>query len=191
MEIFDLWTILEVLAVIFSLMFVVFVAKGYRLGWLFGALASILYLIIFVNVMLYFECLISVYYIYTGIWGYWKFGSHRQIRAKDIRTHRWVFHIYGVIACVCCASVFAFFVNRWTLAALPYLDALTTVFSFFATYLMVKCYHENWIYWIGIDFTTAILYGMKDLYYSVALMVCFMVLAGYGYRQWTKILKRA
>ena len=75
-----------------------------------------------------------------------------------------------------------------TAATSPYLDALTTIFSFFATYLEAKKILSAWIYWIIINGLTIGLYLTKGLDIYSTLSVIYFVMSFVGYVKWKKEL---
>jgi nicotinamide mononucleotide transporter len=71
-------------------------------------------------------------------------------------------------------------------ADVPYLDALTTIASFMATWLMVLRRTECWCYWIAVDVIGIGLYAYKDLLALSLLYAIFLCLASWGLWLWLK-----
>ena len=71
--------------------------------------------------------------------------------------------------------------KRWTRSALPLADAFTTVFSLWATWLMVQNHHANWAYWIAIDAVAIVLYAKRGLPFGAALYAIYLVMAVMGW----------
>lgn len=74
----------------------------------------------------------------------------------------------------------------WTDAAFPRWDALTTVMSVIANYLLLKKIWENWIIWVVMDVIAINIYYLKGLYVTSGLYVIFFFLATYGLIRWWK-----
>jgi nicotinamide mononucleotide transporter len=74
-------------------------------------------------------------------------------------------------------------------ASFPYLDALTTIMSFSAMWLMVQKKIESWIYWIIVDVIGIWLYFVKDVKFISLLYVILLVMAVNGLRLWHKTWK--
>ena len=81
------------------------------------------------------------------------------------------------------------FLYSKTDASLPYLDALTTVISLVAQWMIAKKKIENWILWIAADMVYVGMYIYKSLYLTSGLYFVFILLALQGYREWKKKLK--
>ena len=71
-------------------------------------------------------------------------------------------------------------------ASYPYLDALTTVMSFVAMWLLARKHVESWIYWIIVDVIGIGLYFAKDVKFISLLYVTLLVLATRGWIEWRK-----
>ncbi len=71
-------------------------------------------------------------------------------------------------------------------ASYPYLDALTTVMSLSAMWLMVRKHIESWIYWIVVDVIGIGLYYAKDVKFVALLYVILLVLAIRGLIEWNR-----
>jgi len=66
-----------------------------------------------------------------------------------------------------------------------FLDALTTVMSLVAMWLMARRHTESWVYWIGVDVIGIGLYHAKDIRFVSLLYVLLLVLAIRGLMQWS------
>jgi nicotinamide mononucleotide transporter len=69
-------------------------------------------------------------------------------------------------------------------ASYPYLDALTTVMSLVAMWLMARKHIESWIYWIVVDVIGIGLNFVKDVRFISLLYVVLLVLAIRGLFDW-------
>lgn len=80
--------------------------------------------------------------------------------------------------------------HRCTDASFPYLDALTTVASLIAQWLMGRKVLESWLVWIFVDVISIGLYVAKELYLTAGLYSVFLVLATWGWAEWRAAWKR-
>jgi len=72
--------------------------------------------------------------------------------------------------------------------ALPVLDALTTVLSLVAQYMLNKKYLENWFVWIAADAIYIYLYLSRHLSLTALLYLVFLFLCLAGVRSWWRTL---
>lgn len=70
----------------------------------------------------------------------------------------------------------------------PFLDALTTVLSLVAQYMLTRKLLENWYVWITVDVIYIGLYIYKDLYLTGFLYAIFLCMCIVGLVQWRKAL---
>ena len=62
----------------------------------------------------------------------------------------------------------------------PFLDALTTVMSFVAMFLMARRRTESWVYWIVVDDIAIGLYWVKNVRFISLQYVVHLEIAIYG-----------
>ncbi len=71
-------------------------------------------------------------------------------------------------------------------ASFPYLDALTTVMSLVAMWLMVRKRTESWVYWIVVDVIGIGLYYVKAVKFVALLYVLLLAMALRGLVSWVR-----
>lgn len=179
--------LLEVVAVIFGVVYVVLAAKNSNWCWIFGIIGSFLSIFLFIfYAKLYAEALLNVFYVIAGIYGWisWK----KQVIQTEVYQHKWSKH-FIILAIGTLFSFGLYYVISTFLrdAEKPLIDSFTTIFSFIATYLTAKKWIENWIYWIIIDLVSTYLYFSRDLEIYALLMFAYSFIAIYGYLKWRKL----
>jgi nicotinamide mononucleotide transporter len=65
-------------------------------------------------------------------------------------------------------------------------DALTTVLSVEAQYLMTRKVIEHWLVWMAADVIYIWLYAERGLYLTSLLYVVFFVMCVAGWRDWLR-----
>ncbi|MDQ5910359.1 MAG: nicotinamide mononucleotide transporter [Pseudomonadota bacterium] len=71
-------------------------------------------------------------------------------------------------------------------ASYPWLDALTTVMSLVAMWLMARRRIESWVYWIIVDVIGIGLYFVKEVRFVALLYAILLALAIRGLIDWRK-----
>ena len=161
---------LETLAVSFSIAYVIFAAFEKKVCWWFGLAGSLIYILIFYDVNLYMESLLSVYYAFMAVCGLFVWGKSenknhkRPIIKLDMRTHFLI-----LLLIITLTAISGYILTRASDAHMPYLDSFTTWSSVIATILVVRKVLENWIYWISIDTISIYIYWERDLNQTVFL----------------------
>ncbi|MFP5470354.1 MAG: nicotinamide riboside transporter PnuC [Bacteroidia bacterium] len=189
----NLELLLEITAVLFGVAYVILAAHKNVWCWLFGIIGSAISIYIFiVYSKLYAEALLYFYYVVAGIlgWLHWKKGEASKtldIVSKPIITHILVI-VVGIILSYILYKIIA---TSFPEAQRPLFDSFTTIFSFIATWLTVKKWIENWLYWIIINLASVALYQSRGLEVYSYLMLFNAIMALYGYIRWREIKRRA
>lgn len=181
---------LESAAVLSALIYIYLASKGKRLCFLFGLISSVIYVYLTIQLKLYFDTFINGYYIYMSFagWFAWENQNNLEIEVLNLSKKELSLSlILGILATL----ILAFFADNYSDATLPYADAFTTVFSIIATWMVVKKYLENWLFWIVIDAVAATMYFYKELYLTSMLFALYTIIAINGYFKWKKLLKDA
>lgn len=177
---------MEWTAVGFSLIYVFLAARQNVWCWFFGGLASAISVFLFIVVKLYAESLLFVFYVVMSVYGWMQWRKPNSGADKPIVEWTRNKHIFiAVVSVVFAIGIYSFSV-KYTDAAQPMIDALTSTFSLFATFLVAKKVLSNWIYWIAIDAVSVYLYWSRGLDIYALLMVLYTGIAVYGYWQWKK-----
>ncbi len=182
--------ILEVVGVFTGIAYVLLAAKGNIWCWPFGLLSSICSILLFYQVQLYAEAFLYIYYVAAAIYGWWNWNriTYSDESNAGIVSWKMSMHWIGVVSVFLLGLFLGWILNSYTSAAYPWVDAQTTVFSFWATYLTTRKVIENWLYWILIDATSIGLYWGRGLDLYAGLMVLYTGMAIWGYWQWRRKL---
>tara|TARA_X000000368_G_C22964394_1_gene682469 strand:+ start:73 stop:669 length:597 start_codon:yes stop_codon:yes gene_type:complete len=181
------WSIIESVAVFFSILYVVLAAKESIWCWGAAAISVSLYIYICFSTQLYPETGLQIFYLFMAFYGYhnWnKTDQYLQISEWSISKHLFVL-VIGAILTFLMGFCFATYTN----AKMPIVDSFTTVFSVFSTYMVAKKILGNWLYWIVIDAVSIYLYFSRDLHLTSLLFIAYTIIAIFGYFSWMKKMK--
>ena len=184
-----LHTVIELIATLFGLLYVVLLIRERVLAWPFGIAGSLLSIYLFIDARIYSEALLYSYYVLMGAWGWARW--HKKVAANNNPVVRYsaVQHLAVIsIACGFALALGSFF-DYNTDAQRPYFDALTTAFSFAATYMEVKKVLETWLYWIVINIASIWLYQDRDLDIYATLIGVYGLLSVWGFIRWLHIYR--
>lgn len=173
------------------------IAKRNVLTWPVGIVSVVLYMALFYQIRLYSDALEQIYYLGACAYGWWfwsrsrpemgvvsdvSFSSRRALLAWLALTAALSIALGGVMSHVHVWAPAAFPEP----AAYPYLDALTTIMSLIAMWLMARKHVESWVYWIVVDVIGIGLYFDKGIKFVSLLYVLLLVLAIKGLVGWRK-----
>ena len=179
-------SVIEIIAVVFSILYVTLAAKENIWCWLCAAVSVSLYIYICYSAKLYLETGLQGFYFIMAFYGYWQWNRPKKeitISTWSLQRHLLIFGV-GIIASLLLGKLFEIYTD----AALPTIDSFTTIFSLFATYMVTKKILENWIYWIVIDIVSVFLYFSRDLQLTAGLFAAYTIIAVFGYLSWKKQL---
>ncbi|NQX91639.1 MAG: nicotinamide mononucleotide transporter [Flavobacteriales bacterium] len=164
--------IIEIISVVFSLLYTVLYIDQSPWAFLFGALGAAGFVYLCFQKKIYAESALQLFYVGMAIYGYLNLG------AEWGETHwSWSAHAYWIVAGVIVTIGLGTFLKRNTGSKATYLDAFTTVFAVIATVLMMEFVVENWLYWIVINAVSSVLYFRRKLYFGSVLFAIYMILA--------------
>lgn len=182
----DVLQLVEYSATALSVVYVVLAAKQSQWCWPAAFISTALYTYLFWEVSLLSESLLNAYYLIMAVWGFIAWRSNRTEKHLNTSERPLKWHLIAILSCGLGSILWGHFMASFTQAAMPYLDATTTVFAIFATWMLTRRILENWLYFIVIDIVSIYMYMNKSLYSVSALMLVYTVMAVYGYFEWKK-----
>lgn len=174
-------TSLEILAASFGLASVALTVRASVWCWPVGLVSVLAYAALFVEIKLYADASLQLFYVVTGIYGWWHWGSaQRPISELSVRQ-RYATGGVVLVSAAAAGSLFAAFTD----ASVPYLDSLVAGLSITAQLLLMRKKRETWAYWIAVDVLSIGLYLYKGIYLTTGLYGIFLVMAVQGQRAWS------
>ena len=148
---------------------------------------------------LYSDALEQLYYLFASVYGWWRW---RATRAATDGAQQIVVGYSS--ACAIVSGVLVTLALSVTLGALvanvhqlfpalfpekasfPFLDALTTIMSFTAMWLLARTRIESWFYWIVVDIIGVWLYYVKEVRFIALLYLILLGMAISGLVSWLR-----
>tara|TARA_B110000116_G_scaffold139668_1_gene121113 strand:- start:5067 stop:5663 length:597 start_codon:yes stop_codon:yes gene_type:complete len=182
------WSILETLAVIFSVIYVILAAKENIWCWAAALISVGLYIYICCQAKLYAETGLQVFYFIMAIYGYFSWSKNDgALMISEWSTNK---HFIIILSATLITFLLGFIFSIYTDAKMPIVDSFTTVFSVFATFMVVKKILSNWLYFIVIDIIAIHLYYSRDLHLTSFLFLIYTLIAVFGFLKWNRILQK-
>jgi nicotinamide mononucleotide transporter len=178
------WSIIESVAVFFSILYVILALKESIWCWGAAAISVTLYIYICYTAQLYPETGLQVFYLLMAFYGYYQWNKNDS----TLQIQQWTTtkHLLILLLGALLTFLMGFYFTIYTNAAMPLVDSFTTVFSVFATYMVTKKVLGNWLYWIVIDAVSVYLYFSRDLHLTSLLFMGYTIIAIFGYFSWLK-----
>jgi nicotinamide mononucleotide transporter len=180
----------EVLAFVTGAWSVWLAAKNNVWTWPIGVLNSAFFVVLFWDARLYFDMALNVFYVLSGLWGWWVWTVGGQRRTPKPVARAAGREILLVLAAVAGLTLGFWRAGIFIADAAPFLDALTTSVSIGAQWLLMRRLFENWYFWIAADLVYIPLYAYKGLPLTALLYVMFLLMCVRGLIEWRAILHR-
>ena len=195
--------LLDWAALLCSVAYVWLAAQDNNACWVFAAIGSVLWAHqMYAHYGLVSDALLQLFYFVMAGVGLYRWRRQRHTPARPAAEALDSFALepapkptvlrmtWGEHATVISSSLFlgyalANFVLIYRVGAvLPVLDGITTAFSIVATFLLIARRLENWLYFLVIDAAYVYIYWQTGALIYLLVMLLYIVLAVYGYRQW-------
>lgn len=172
----------------------VLVAKGKISSYIWGFVATALYLYIAVLYKLYGEVITyALLFLPMQVSGYYYWIANKQDTSTDVIKRRmtskqrvWLFVGTSITIALYALAL------RWMNGSFPGLDAGTSILSIVATTLMVKRYAEQWLVWICVNITAIVMWILAVMHHEdqgfamLAMWCMFLLNALFGWLSWRK-----
>ena len=149
-------------------------------------ISSSVYVFVFVFSKLYFDAILNFYYVAIAFYGLYNWNKISNSSGTQVSFGSNKFTILWILVCSLTSIGLGYFAQNFTDAEFAYADAFTTIFSFYATWLITQKRIENWLFWIIINMVAIFMYYLKGLNFTVGLFTVYLAFAVYGYFTWRK-----
>jgi nicotinamide mononucleotide transporter len=179
----------EAAAVVLAVAYVVLVIRENRWCWPAGIGSALLYLNVFYQAGLYMQSALQLYYASIAVYGWWAWRPQGD-GAAPLTIHRWPLtsHALAMAAVAALALGSGWLLERYSDAALTYVDSFITWGAVLTTWMVTRKLLENWLYWLVIDGTSLVVALEQGLPLTAGLFAMYLVLAVIGWRRWLATL---
>lgn len=180
------WSIVEIIAVFFSVLYVVLAARESIWCWGAACISVSIYIYICYTAKLYPETGLQIFYLIMAGAGYYTWNKDNK---EEIKEWTELKHLVIIFLGTILTFFMGFYFSIYTDSLMPITDSFTTIFSLIATYMVVKKVLGNWFYWIVIDLVSVYLYFNRDLHLTSLLFIVYTIIAVFGYFSWVNRMK--
>ncbi|MDH4047026.1 MAG: nicotinamide riboside transporter PnuC [Gammaproteobacteria bacterium] len=178
----------ELFAVVMAIAYLLLAIRQNIWCWFCAAVSTAIYVYLFFEARLYMESLLNGFYFLMAAYGWqvWRSGGGEA----DLPVSVWPVrvHAMALLSIAGIATLSGYLLQRFTDAALPYVDSMTTFAAMWATFLVARKVLENWWYWLVIDAASVAIYWSRDLQLTALLFVVYLVLIPFGLISWRRSL---
>ena len=171
---------IEVIAVIFSLLSVILTVINNKYCWPVGIIGIVFYAILFYQNILWGNFILQFLFTGQSLLGWYNWNKEDKLYPTWIKN-RIRLLTYSPIVYI----PTLLFTLRFE-SVLPYLDSATTSLSIIAMFLLSYKKIEGWIFWIIVDIISVYMFYEIGLYLSTIVYFVFLILAITGLIKWSK-----
>ncbi len=175
-------TAIEWVAVVTGFAYALLIMLRRRIGWVFGAVSSLILAVLAARARLPMQALLQLSYVGAAVYGWWSWS--RSTAQPAIRWWHWRGHVIAILACVLVSLVLAQLLQDES--AFPFVDSLAACVGLLATWLLARVYLENWLYWIAIDAVSIYLFFTQGLVSTAVLYFLYFSIAVIGFFGWRR-----
>ena len=174
---------IELVAVIFSLISVWLSTKKNIWGWPIGIIGVIFYFLIFEQGRDWNNMGLQIVFLIQSIYGWFVWKQAESSNITQLKNRLDLSLVFVLL------TPFLYFISISFNGNSNLLDSITTCLSLMGMVLLAHKKIENWILWAIADFLYIGLFIENKLYLSAGLYFIFLILAIWGYISWKKQLK--
>ena len=179
---------IEPAAVVLAIAYLLLAIKQNIRCWFAAFFSSLLYFFVMYSAGLYMEAGLQIFYCVMAVYGWTQWRASLPENKKFlVKTWNRNQHIKAISLIFLLAFVSGWALEKFTNAALPFIDSLTTWGAIVTTYMVAKRLLENWIYWFVIDTISVFLFYSRGLFLTSILFFVYLIIIYFGYKSWTEI----
>ncbi|MDR2008283.1 MAG: nicotinamide riboside transporter PnuC [Alphaproteobacteria bacterium] len=169
-----------------GVLYIFYLIKEKRIAWLFGFISSVGLIVSTFLEKIYMQSILNLLYALMAIYGFikWSQVDSKNKRKVKISEYSVKNHLILIFVTVLVSGSIATILDIVVQSSYSTLDAFIFAFAILATYMQAHKILSNWLYWIVINALTIVLFVQAQLYSESILMLVYLLLAVWGYRQW-------
>ena len=178
---------LEAIAVAAAIAYLVLAIRQSIWCWLGAGISTAIYVYLFFDAKLYMESALNGFYFAMAIYGWFVWYSGRSDGDElPVSVWRRYVHVIAITTIVAASLVSGYLLSRFSDAAYPYVDSMTTWAAIWATFLVARKVLENWWYWLVIDTASIAIYWSRDLQLTALLFAAYVAMIPFGLVAWQR-----
>ena len=179
---------IEPAAVVLAIAYLLLAIKQSISCWFAAFFSSLLYFFVMYSTGLYMEAGLQIFYCIMAVYGWTQWRVSLPDNAKFlVKTWNRNQHIKAILLIILLAFASGWALEKFTNAALPFIDSLTTWGAIVTTYMVAKRLLENWVYWFVIDTISVFLFYSRGLFLTSILFFVYLIIIYFGYKSWTEM----
>lgn len=183
---------LDIIGALFSFASTLLYIKVDNRAWPVGLVAICINIVLYYQTGIYGDMTLEMIYFILTFYGWYQW-SWRGLTQSNLTVHRATPTLGLILSLIAVLAtwILAQFLIHFTNSQVPYWDALTTVLSLIAQWMICKKLLESWFVWLLVDAMYVGLYFNKALPFHSSLLVIYCGLALLGYWRWRNAISNS
>jgi nicotinamide mononucleotide transporter len=157
--------------------------------WWTTIVGCLLFCSVFFTARLYADVTLQVFFIGTGVLGWWRWLHGKQGKELPVRHSRPALLAGAGAAGIAVTLGYGWLLHRFTDAYAPFVDSTVLAFSVLGQLLLIERRVENWWCWLLVNTIAVPLYTMRGLYVTAVLYAAFWVNALVSLVRWQRLAR--
>ncbi|MFN5325376.1 MAG: nicotinamide riboside transporter PnuC [Bacteroidota bacterium] len=160
--------------------------------WCFavGLVSVIISSYVFYQSYLFADAIQQLVFAAIILYGWRSWSSPLPSKKAPVSKSKWSELVPLFIVTSFVGVILGYLLDRYTEAHYPWLDSILTSFCFLAQYMIAKRKIENWGLWMITNAAYIMVYLKKDLEPYAVLYAFYLLLAIYGWREWSREIQK-
>ena len=178
---------LDISGAVFAFFSTVFYVKAYKWAWPLGAVATAINIVLYGLRGIYGDMTLAGIYFLSMFYGWYQWTRNKE--AETLVITNLTLPLALILSIVAFFGMFitAELLNHFTNSQVPYIDAITTILSLIAQWMICKKMIETWFLWFVVDALYVGLYFYKGIPAHSILLVIYLGMAIVGYLRWRRL----
>lgn len=179
-------TFLELSCALTGLVAVFMAAKSSIWNWPISIVSQILWFVFYLKNGLYGNMTLQLYFTAVCIYGWYNWSMEDGKLIKKLKNKSKIL-LGSTLTCLCLIGGYILSLYQ---PEYPYMDAIITLSSVLAIFLISRKYIEAWYLWLMVDVLYVVLFYMKGFYLITIEEILITCIAIFGYYNWLKLFKK-
>jgi nicotinamide mononucleotide transporter len=187
--------LIELIGVVFGLMYIGLEVRQKWMMWIFGILSSLCYIIIFYNNQLYAQMGLNFYFVAMSVYGLycWKLAPKKTTKELKFGFLDKPTTVKLIVSGGLIFALVAWILMDFSDEIFPHpglADTFVMTLSILATWMAARKIIECWYLWIITDVVAVALYFSQGMYLTDLLYVVYLILSVVGLLEWKKSITK-
>ena len=183
------WSGTEETAVVLAIAYLILAIRENIWCWLCAMISTAIYVYLFVQAKLYMEAVLNMFYFGMAVYGWFIWRGDESHEQPNVTVWPLSVHMAAIGGIAMLSTGSGYLLSRYTDAAFPYMDSMTTYAGIWATFLVARKVLENWWYWLAIDLVSVVIYWSRGLELTALLFVVYVLMIPFGLLLWSRSLR--